>query len=158
MIGISEHKNNEKAVKFHAGLLSNFRNLHSKIEAAIKAKSHTQSPPQEFDEDQIGRRLGDINDLPTEIRKQLVYAQYTEFEAQVKNILDEQYNGVASLDELLVSFWREYEVKHDRVILGRKLYRLTQKQIIYSYPGKKGVYSTFNPEEIAPPLEGGQSR
>ena len=55
--------------------------------------------------------------------------------------------GVATLDRILVSVYKLTEEIMKRATLNSRLYRMVQKGLIYSVPGKKGVYSTFPMDE-----------
>ncbi len=102
----------------------------------------------------LGRRLGDLGDLPEELRSQLQATKKDELENQIIQVLDELYQGMANIDEILVGLYRKYEVNQKRQFIANKLYRMTQDELIYSVKGKKGVYTSqkkledyFNPEK-----------
>lgn len=69
-------------------------------------------------------------------------AQYDEIETSILGVMDSQLDGVASIDEIFVALWRTNQQINEREFLARKIYRMTQKELLFSLQGKKGVYST----------------
>ncbi len=49
--------------------------------------------------------------------------------------------GVASLDQIIVHLYTTTKEVQKRMPLSQRLYRMTQKELLHSVPGKKGVYS-----------------
>ena len=62
-------------------------------------------------------------------------------EFTIVSLIDES-GGVASLDQILVALYRKTGEISKRLGLNSRLYRMVQKGLIHSVPGKKGVYST----------------
>lgn len=90
---------------------------------------------------EVGRRIGDISDLPEELRKQLSTSKLDEIEEQILGTMKNRYDGVASLDEIMVGLYRDYGyIVKERRSLNGKLYRMKNKDVIESVPKKKGVY------------------
>ena len=52
--------------------------------------------------------------------------------------------GTATLDQILVGLNRKFKVAQKRRFLQNKLYRMP---MVWSVPGRKGVYTTEPPEE-----------
>lgn len=94
----------------------------------------------------IGRRMGDLSDLPEELRKQLQIAKVSELEQAIISIVEDMYGGVANVDEILVGLYRETNEIHQRQNLANKLYRMTAAKQLVSVPRKKGVYRVYQPE------------
>jgi hypothetical protein len=90
----------------------------------------------------LGRRFGDISDLPDELKNQLQAARVGELEQEIISVLDEMYSGVANVDEILVGLYRRQEKIHARQYIANKLYRMVASGQIESVPKKKGVYRT----------------
>jgi hypothetical protein len=91
--------------------------------------------------DDVGGRIGDISDLPEEIKEQLALAQVDEMEKRIIHTLETRYGGVANLDEIIVGLYRDFRyVSEDRRKLNNKLYRMSKRDLIESVPKKKGVY------------------
>ena len=90
----------------------------------------------------LGRRFGDMSDLPDELKNQLQAGRVGELEQEVIAVLDELYGGVANVDEILVGLYRKQEKIHPRQYIANKLYRMVSAGQIESVPKKKGVYRT----------------
>ena len=82
--------------------------------------------------------LGNVFDLPQELLEELSIAKSDELEDQIATVIN-AYGGTASLDQILVGLYRKFRVTQKRRFLQNKLYRMT---MIWSVPGKKGVYTT----------------
>lgn len=90
----------------------------------------------------LGKRVGNVNDLPEELRVQLQIAKTDELEDQIVAIINEIYNGMANIDEILVGIFRKTAVVQKRQYVANKLYRMAQSRLVFSVKGKKGVYTT----------------
>lgn len=87
----------------------------------------------------LGRRLGNLSDLPDDLKKQLQAAKVDDLHEQVITSL-EQLEGAANLDEVLVALYRATGKVYNRAYLSNKMYRMAQAGAIISVPKKKGVY------------------
>jgi hypothetical protein len=75
-----------------------------------------------MDQTQIGKRFGNIEDLPVELRKQIVLAyQKPTFASQAIEAIN-SFGGVASTDEILVFFYRKTKKVHSRGYVESNLY------------------------------------
>lgn len=88
----------------------------------------------------LGRRLGDLADLPEELLNQLQAAKISELEQDIISVIRDDYEGVANVDEILVGLFRRTNRIHQRQYLANKLYRMASAEQIVSVPKKKGVY------------------
>lgn len=89
----------------------------------------------------LGKRLGDLSDLPEALRKQINAVKLDDLEEKIVSLLRETFGGVANVDELIVGLYRRFDyVTEDRRKLGSKLYRMQQSDLIESVPKRKGVY------------------
>lgn len=86
--------------------------------------------------------LGNIYDLPAELRGELSVAKTDELEDQLVTVIN-SYGGEATLDQILVGLFRKFKVIQKRRFLQNKLYRMP---MIWSVDGKKGAYTTRDPE------------
>lgn len=91
----------------------------------------------------IGSRFGDLGDLPEELLKQIPAARIGELDQQVIDVMRDMFEGVASVDEILVGLYRKTGAIHDRAKLAGKLYRMvnSQPKLLDAVPQKRGVYS-----------------
>lgn len=87
----------------------------------------------------LGRRLGNLSDLPEELQKQLQATKVDDLHEHVIHSL-KQLDGVANLDEMLVALYRATGKVYKRPYLSNKMYRMAQAGAIESIPKKKGVY------------------
>ncbi len=89
----------------------------------------------------LGRRLGDLSDLPEILRKQIVATKLDELEEKIVKTLEGRFAGIANLDELMVGLYRDHQyIVEDRRKLANKLYRMQVTGLVESIPKRKGVY------------------
>ena len=86
--------------------------------------------------------IGNIHDLPQELLDELSIATADEIEDQLVTVIN-AYGGTATLDQILVGLYRKFRVAQKRRFLQNKLYRMS---MVWTIPGKKGVYTTEEPE------------
>ena len=89
--------------------------------------------------------LGNIYDLPPELQQELSITKVDELDDQLVTVIN-AYGGVATLDQVLVGLYRKFGISQRRRFVQNKLYRMT---MVWSVPGKKGVYTTAEPEPEA---------
>lgn len=88
----------------------------------------------------VGRRIGDVSDLPESLRKLLVTSALDDLEEKILKTIKERYDGVANIDEIMVGLFRDFGyVTEDRRALGSKLYRMTKAGHLETVPKRKGV-------------------
>lgn len=90
----------------------------------------------------LGRRVGDLDELPDELRRQLQIAKVGAQEQMIIGVLDRQFDGIANVDEILVGVYRATGEVWQRQFLANKLYRMSVAKLLESVPKKKGVYRT----------------
>lgn len=90
----------------------------------------------------LGRRVGNLDELPEELRSQLQVGKLGELEREIVAVIRDVYQGVANVDEILVGLYRRSGVVHERQPLANRLYRMGQAGHLISVPRKKGVYRT----------------
>lgn len=88
----------------------------------------------------LGRRIGDTADLPPELLDQLQLMKVGELDQVVIDVLRDDLEGIANLDEILVAVYRKSGEIQKRQYLSNKLYRMSKMELIESVKGKKGVY------------------
>ena len=91
-------------------------------------------------------RLGDLSDLPPELIAELSTPRGDELENQIVVVL-QAYGGTADLDRILVGLFRKYKIIQKRRFLQNKVWRMCNKEMLWSIRGKKGVYTIVEPEE-----------
>ncbi|MGM9516988.1 hypothetical protein ACS5PK_22270 [Roseateles sp. DB2] len=102
--------------------------------------SNTMNDSSPFPPD-LGRRLGDLSDLPEALRKQIAIAKLDDLEEKIVKTLRDRFGGIANMDELIVGLYRDHAyITEDRRKLANKLYRMQQGGLVESVPKRKGVY------------------
>lgn len=89
----------------------------------------------------LGRRVGNLDELPESLRAQLQIGKVGEVEREIIAVIRE-FDGVANVDEILVGLFRRTGEVHERQPLANRLYRMGQAGHLISVPKKKGVYRT----------------
>jgi len=107
--------------------------LESAAEEFVRLKGLTTALPPD---------IGNIHDLPQEILDELSIATSDELEDQLVTVIN-AHSGTATLDQILVGLYRKFKVAQKRRFLQNKLYRMS---MVWSVPGKKGVYTVEEPE------------
>ncbi len=84
----------------------------------------------------------DLSDLPPELLKELSTTKTDDLETQIITIINAN-GSVADIDTILIHLFRRFEVVQTRRFLQNKLWRMAQKEIIWSVEGKKGTYTSI---------------
>jgi hypothetical protein len=92
-------------------------------------------------------RLGDLSDIPPELRAELAGVEVDELEGQLVTVID-SYGGTADLNQVLVGLFRKFKVVQTRRFVQQKLWRMTTDGLLWGVPKRKGVYTTAKP--VAP--------
>ncbi|MBK6802824.1 MAG: hypothetical protein IPG83_15460 [Novosphingobium sp.] len=90
----------------------------------------------------FGRRIGRLEDLPEALRNQLQLAKVADLDQAIVDLIRDDLEGVANLDEILVGLYRRRGEVLERHFLSNKLYRMNKAGLIRSVSGKKGVYES----------------
>lgn len=93
--------------------------------------------PQNF-----GRRFGAIEDLPAALKAQLQAIKVGDIEQVIIDMLRDDFEGIANLDEILVGLYHRKREVFERQFISNKLYRMNKAGLVVSVPKKKGVYRT----------------
>jgi len=90
---------------------------------------------------EIGSRFGDLSELPQELVQQIPAIRMDPQEQQILDLV-RNFDGVASVDEILVGIYRITGVVEDRKKIAGKLYRMVQSRppMLQSVEGKRGIY------------------
>ena len=83
---------------------------------------------------------GDLEGLPDELIEELSVTGSDKAEFEILSVLEKR-KGIASLDQLLIELYHSTGEIHKRQTLTSRLYRMTQKGLVFNVPNKKGVYS-----------------
>ena len=89
----------------------------------------------------VGTRLGNIDDLPEELKKQIPEFALGGLDEQVYNVLKEELEGIASLSEIMIALYQRYKVvDKNRQEVTEAVYRLIRKRVVAGVKGRKAVY------------------
>lgn len=89
----------------------------------------------------------DLADLPPELLAELSGGAKGESDPLIQII--NKHGGTASLDQILINLYRDYGEVGKRTLVGNKLYRLGRRKLVWSVPGRKGIYTTTKPAGAA---------
>ena len=87
----------------------------------------------------LGKRFN-TTDLPKELINELNLSQNDKEEEMILSVIKNQFNGIASLNEILVGIYKEYNEIKKRRDITLKMGKLTRKGLLISVEEKKGVY------------------
>ncbi|WP_312535992.1 hypothetical protein [Acinetobacter variabilis] len=85
--------------------------------------------------------IEDLADLPPELINQLHITDSDKKDMYLVQLID-KCGGIISLDKLLIAIYKDSGEIYERNKLMARLYRMSQKGLIYTHPSKKGQYST----------------
>ena len=94
----------------------------------------------------IGSRLGNVDDLPEELRSQLTGQKSNDDERKILDIVI-FLDGVATVNEIMVSLYYNYSEVVNRPVVNNRVSKLMKKGALFRTPGKRGFYQTANPEQ-----------
>lgn len=94
----------------------------------------------------LSTRLGDLSDLPPELRAELSGIDLDEIESQLVQTIN-AYGGTADLNQILVGLYRKFQVIAKRRVLAQRLWRMQNDRLVWAVPKKKGVYTTTKPAD-----------
>ena len=92
--------------------------------------------------DNLGSRFGDTSDLPEALLRQIPSARIGDLEREILDVVKLRFDGMASVDEVLVGLYRQSGVVHDRKKIAGKLYRMvgSKPRLLEAVEKKRGVY------------------
>ena len=89
----------------------------------------------------IGKRYT-LEDLPESMRKELNRAHKNNRDEQLLELMEKQFGGAASIDELWVALYRQTQQEINRRLIGAAVRRLVTSKRICQIPKRKGCYAT----------------
>jgi hypothetical protein len=106
----------------------------------FKPRSQTTQRPSVNDDD-IGKRIGNIGDLPDSVKNQLEITQIDDLEQKVLCTLNQRFSGVATVDEVIVGLYRDfgYETKARQDVID-KLQKMADTGLLRLREGKQDAY------------------
>ncbi|MBI1330174.1 MAG: hypothetical protein GC166_09760 [Alphaproteobacteria bacterium] len=128
-------------VKLHSESRQKFESLLADLESADKALDNAQSRPVPA-QGQLRLTLSpeEIEGLPEDVLNELSISEGDKTEYAILSLIEDA-GGIISLDRLIVGLFRKTGEKIKRQTMTSRLYRMAQKDMVFSVPTKKGVYS-----------------
>jgi hypothetical protein len=130
-------------------VLEQFQKQQSELEAArskiADLELETLLRKSSLENLEIGPK--DLEGLPAELIEQLSISESDREEFQILGLL-QAHGGTMSLDQLLIAIYRKSKEILERSKLNQRLYRMASKSILFSVPGRKGIYTIYEPEEV----------
>jgi len=94
----------------------------------------------------VPKTLGDISDLPEELRAELSALKTDDVEDQIFTIINSCEDKEANIDTILVELYRRFQGIHKRTYITNKLWRMVNKsEVLWNGPSGKGYYTTEEP-------------
>jgi len=127
----NKHVSDHRRHALHLRTGDTFNELYDYLDSLIQGRAGRQRLSLSWDE---------LTDLPQELISELSISEADKTEFNVLAVLEKE-GGVASLDRILVGYYRLTGEVMKRSQMTNRIYRMTQKGMMYSVPGRKGVYS-----------------
>lgn len=97
----------------------------------------------------LGKRLGNIAELPEFLRSQIREGNLEGIEDQIFNVLNEDLEGQATLSEILVALYRRYGVADKtRDDITKSIYKIMRRGLIQKTENRKGVYEVACEKDV----------
>jgi len=129
-------RHDERRFELHKGTSETFEELHVFLQE-IKA-DEIKKP---ISNSKLSLGWSELEDLPPELIAELSITESDKLDFSIAELIQKS-GGIATLDRILVDIYRLTGEILKRQNLNARLYRMVQKELIFSVPGKKGVYSS----------------
>lgn len=93
-------------------------------------------------------RPGDLVNLPEQLRAQLQLSRNDHLDMSIYAAL-ENLGGSATIEKLLIEFYRSQRTMINRKPLARRLHGLVERGVIFRTPGRRGLYHTSREAALA---------
>lgn len=133
-------KANLKRRERHLETASQLQALHDHL-TTLEAQPAAQGLPKVRGPFQLSLSFDEIEGLPPDLIKELSFSDSDRTDFTILRIVEES-GGVASLDRILVGYYKETGEIMKRNTMTSRVYRMSQKGMLFPVPGKKGAYST----------------
>jgi len=125
----------------HAETAKQFQELITDIDEAGKLPEQTSLPSRQPKQIQLMLSFDELEGLPEELLQELSISGGDRTDYTMLKLIDD-LGGIASLDRIIYGLYKQTGEINKRSTITSRLYRMTQKGLIFPVPGKKGVYST----------------
>jgi hypothetical protein len=140
----TKHAREPHRARVHLGTAEGFRTLLAdllRLQDFQSAHPNWMTLPNATRVKRLALSWEEIEGLPSEVLEELSISDSDRVEFNIAAGV-RAMGGVATLDRIIIYLWREFGEVHKRTPLNQRLYRMTQKEMLFSVPGKKGVYSS----------------
>lgn len=125
----------------HIAALEKYKSLEKDIlEVSSYIKELEKRPKSKIAAKRLNLTFEDVQGLPQELIDELSISEADRTEFHVSAIIEE-LGGIASLDQIIVGLYKKTNEITKRNTLTSRLHRMSNKELVFSVPGKKGVYS-----------------
>jgi len=128
----NKYQNDPKRNGLHVRTSDKFNELYDFLDEIQSKRAHAKRLSVTWDE---------VSDLPSELVSELSISEADKTEFHVLKVINDA-GGVASLDRILVDYYKQTGEVVKRSAMNNRLYRMGQKAMVFSVPGRKGVYSS----------------
>jgi hypothetical protein len=90
---------------------------------------------------QLSLKPEDLEGLPKEVIDELSVSGAEPIDFKILSVINDA-GGISTLDRIIIGLYRNYQETIKRPNLTSRLNRMIPKGLLYSVPGRKGVYST----------------
>ena len=116
----------------------------SALESILEELRHLRSVTKP-----VPKTLGDISDLPDELKAELSAIKTDDVEDQIFTIINSCEGKEANIDTILVELFRRFQGVHKRTYITNKLWRMVNKsEMLWGGDGGKGYYTTKQPTQL----------
>lgn len=86
--------------------------------------------------------LDDLSDIPKAIVNDLSVCHEDKFSSEIRRLFEISTNGILSIDQVTVGYYRYFKAKKNRKAFMVKLYNISRnkKGFIETVKGRKGIY------------------
>jgi hypothetical protein len=132
----------------HTETAKQFQELIADVEEAEKLLDRVPARPVK--QVQLSLSFDELEGLPEELLQELSISGGDRTDYTILRILEE-LGGIASLDRIIIGLFKQTGEVNKRSTITSRLYRMSQKGLIFPVPNKKGAYATqeLTEEEVA---------
>jgi hypothetical protein len=130
--------------EFRANLHASTRDKFKELSADIIIADKELDSPKKKDLSgikQLSVSPEELEGLPEELINELSVSDADKTEFAIVNLINEN-GGILPLDRILIGMYKKTGEITKRQTMTSKLYRMSQKGLVFSVPSKKGFYST----------------
>lgn len=92
----------------------------------------------------LGTRIGNIDDLPDFLKKEITEFSIEGIEEQIYSVLKDDLDGFGTLSEIMVLLYRKYGIQDKtRKDLTTLVYKLIRRKMVQKVAGKKSAYKLY---------------